>query len=86
MGLINEKREEIIPTIYEEIDYDYRKVYIVKLKGKYGVFDAKGKELMAPQYDEIKYVDNDILRVREGDRVAFFIEKKKLFLSTMQMK
>lgn len=62
-GIINQTGEEIIPFIYEKVDYgfDYyiNKLASVQLNGKWGMINAKGKTIVPFDYDEIKINSED---------------------------
>ena len=61
-GIYTFDGKKVLPTKYDEIIYLYRDWnldpdFVVKEKGKYGMFNAKGDCLIQPEYDEVKYAD-----------------------------
>ena len=45
---------------------------IVSLDGRYGLADTSGREILAPVYDDIYYISDDIAAAFTGQTVGFF--------------
>lgn len=45
---------------------------IVSLDGKYGLVDTSGKEILAPEYDDVYYISDDVAVAFSGQTVGFF--------------
>ena len=51
-GLIDKEGREVLPPIYESVDWDCRHgVACVSYDGKIGLYDRNGDERVAPVYD-----------------------------------
>jgi hypothetical protein len=50
-GLIKSNGEQIIPTIYQEIESINDSILTTKLKNKYGLISIKGREIIPPTYE-----------------------------------
>ncbi len=55
-GIVNSHAEEIVPPIYDAMCWiNKNKGYLaVKLNGLWGIIDYKGKEIVVPQWDDLK--------------------------------
>ena len=58
-GLINRNWEEVIPCIYDELDY-YREKISVKLGNLWGVIDKSGKIILPIEYHDILAMYGDV--------------------------
>lgn len=45
---------------------------IVSLDGKYGLADTSGREILAPEYDDVYYISDEIAVAFTGQNVGFF--------------
>lgn len=45
---------------------------IVSLDGKYGLADTSGSEILAPEYDDVYYISDEIAVAFTGQNVGFF--------------
>lgn len=45
---------------------------IVSLDGKFGLVDTSGKEILAPEYDDVYYISDDVAVAFSGQTVGFF--------------
>lgn len=45
---------------------------IVSLDGKYGLVDTSGKEILAPEYDDVYYISDDVAVAFSGQTVGSF--------------
>lgn len=45
---------------------------IVSLDGKFGLVDTSGKEILAPEYDDVYYISDDVAVAFTGQNVGFF--------------
>lgn len=45
---------------------------IVSLDGKYGLADTSGREILAPKYDDVYYISDEIAVAFTGQNVGFF--------------
>ncbi len=45
---------------------------IVSLDGKYGLADTSGREILAPEYDDVYYISDEIAVAFSGQAVGFF--------------
>lgn len=81
-GLISENNDEILPFVYEDLEYtvydysvDNSKHFIAKENGKYGVVNNKGSILIPCDYDNIEYIGSDW--AVSGDPTIFYYKVKK---------
>lgn len=45
---------------------------IVSVDGKYGLADTSGREILAPEYDDVYYISDEIAVAFTGQNVGFF--------------
>lgn len=45
---------------------------IVSLDGEFGLVDTSGKEILAPEYDDVYYISDDVAVAFSGQTVGFF--------------
>ena len=66
-GLIDKEGREVLPPIYESVDWDCRHgVACVSYDGKIGLYDRNGDERVAPVYDWMGDVrESELLLVRK---------------------
>ena len=71
-GMIDQKRNFIIPCIFEEVQIDYSKKGLVAVKSgtKWGMFNQKGENLTGFKYNEIRL--NDISGSLIPVKIDFF--------------
>ena len=65
-GVIDLEENIIIPTKYEELDYQNNGVFISKLNGYYGIIDTDNNELVKNDCDSIKNIHNLLLLKKYG--------------------
>lgn len=80
----------MLPTKYDEIIYLYRDWnldpdFVVKEKGKYGMFNAKGDCLIQPEYDEVKYADQHQIFIR-GNEKGYLMKHKQTLIKGITIK
>ena len=52
-GLVNSKGEFVIPAEYDEMNFDGNGKILLKVEGKWGVYDTDGNEILPFEYDYI---------------------------------
>ena len=52
-GMVNAKGDFVIPAEYDEMEFAQNGNVLLKLEGKWGVFDTEGKEVLPFEYQEI---------------------------------
>ena len=72
MGLLSRHGEELLPAIYDHIEFPNAGIYITQQEGKFGFFCEEGHGFTVPAlYDEIDE-DNAYLHARLGDQWGYF--------------
>lgn len=70
-GLINLKKETVVPFIYESIiNIEGTDRYIIFVDGKYGLMDSKGNVILAPEYDGYSFKFDE-----EGEGMKTYVAK-----------
>lgn len=84
-GLFNLKGEEVIPTIYEEVQiahsvgkYEWEIFNAVNNEGKIAFFDNNGKQLTDFLYDEISPGRDGLIPVLKGDKWGYIDVKGEI--------
>jgi hypothetical protein len=69
-GFSTEDKKIAVPPKYDKVRpfYHDENVTLVMLKGKYGMIDRKGNEVVKPVYDEIKWFSESFLMVKLNDK------------------
>jgi len=69
-GFSTEDKKIVVPPKYDRVwpFYQDENVTLVMLKGKYGMIDRKGNEVVKPVYDEIKWFSESFLMVKLKDK------------------
>jgi hypothetical protein len=69
-GFSTEDKKIVVPPKYDRVWplYQDENVTLVMLKGKYGMIDRKGNEVVKPVYDEIKWFSESFLMVKLKDK------------------
>jgi hypothetical protein len=69
-GFSTEDKKIVVPPKYDKLwpFYQDENVTLVILKGKYGMIDRKGNEVVKPVYDEIKWFSESFLMVKLKDK------------------
>lgn len=52
-GMVNSKGDFVIPAEYDEMEFDQNGNVLLKLEGKWGVFDTDGEQVLTFEYDVI---------------------------------
>ena len=76
-GIINNQGKTIVPLKYEEIDFFYEDLALVKSDGKYGFINKSGQSVIPCQFDSAKHFSDGMAAVElEGKRGFAFINKE----------
>jgi hypothetical protein len=70
-GVVNEKGKEILPAIYDQVDYEwYQKtlMFSIKKDGKLGIADISGKIIIANEYEAIATALPNYLKVKKDGK------------------
>lgn len=65
-GVIDLEENVIIPTKYDELNYQNNGVFISKLNGYYGIIDTDNNELIKNDCDSVKNIHNLLLLKKYG--------------------
>lgn len=89
-GIYTFDGKKVLPTKYEEIIYLYRDWnldpdFVVKEKGKYGMFNAKGDCMIQPEYDEVKYADQHQILIK-GNEKGYLMKHKQTLIKGITIK
>lgn len=89
-GIYTFDGKKVLPTKYEEIIYLYRDWnldpdFVVKEKGKYGMFNAKGECMIQPEYDEVKYADQHQIFIK-GNEQGYLMKHKQTLIKGITIK
>ncbi|MBF1386633.1 WG repeat-containing protein [Prevotella aurantiaca] len=89
-GIYTFDGKKVLPTKYEEIIYLYRDWnldpdFVVKEKGKYGMFNAKGDCMIQPEYDEVKYADQYQIFIK-GNEKGYLMKHKQTLIKGITIK
>lgn len=89
-GIYTFDGKKVLPTKYEEIIYLYRDWnldpdFVVKEKGKYGMFNAKGECMIQPEYDEVKYADQHQIFIK-GNEKGYLMKHKQTLIKGITIK
>jgi hypothetical protein len=89
-GIYTFDGKKVLPTKYEEIIYLYRDWnldpdFVVKEKGKYGMFNAKGDCMIQPEYDEVKYADQHQIFIK-GNEKGYLMKHKQMLIKGITIK
>jgi hypothetical protein len=89
-GIYTFDGKKVLPTKYEEIIYLYRDWnldpdFVVKEKGKYGMFNAKGDCMIQPEYDEVKYADQHQIFIK-GNEKGYLMKHKQTLIKGITIK
>lgn len=89
-GIYTFDGKKVLPTKYEEIIYLYRDWnldpdFVVKEKGKYGMFNAKGECMIQPEYDEVKYADQYQIFIK-GNEKGYLMKHKQTLIKGITIK
>ena len=89
-GIYTFDGKKVLPTKYEEIIYLYRDWnldpdFVVKEKGKYGMFNAKGDCMIQPEYDEVKYADQYQIFIK-GNEKGYLMKHKQTLIKGIRIK
>lgn len=89
-GIYTFDGKKVLPTKYEEIIYLYRDWnldpdFVVKEKGKYGMFNAKGECMIQPEYDEVKYADQHQIFIK-GNEKDYLMKHKQTLIKGITIK
>ena len=89
-GIYTFDGKKVLPTKYEEIIYLYRDWnldpdFVVKEKGKYGMFNAKGDCMIQPEYDEVKYADQHKIFIK-GNEKGYLMKHKQTLIKGITIK
>lgn len=81
-GLINAKREFVIPAEFSEIKSLENGYYLVESDEKLGLYSPKGEKLVAPMYDQVRIIDKDFMLLSAGQDVVhyFYIPEQRLIV------
>lgn len=83
-SLIRQDGEIILPAEYEEISYcSGSQVYILKQKGKFGLFRITGGTLLPCIYNRIDELNEACFRIFQSGKVGFFdsMDGRNIFIS-----
>lgn len=65
VGFANSKGELIIPlNTYDHIWLNFQKIYEVTSKGKKGLLDINGKEIIKPTWDDAEIINDTLTRIK----------------------
>lgn len=71
-GLLDTTGDIVIPVEFDEIDdHPYEKVIYVKSDGKWGFYNEKGKEVLAPKYESHFHFRDGLAQVTENGKEYF---------------
>lgn len=89
-GIYTFDGKKVLPTKYEENIYLYRDWnldpdFVVKEKGKYGMFNAKGECMIQPEYDEVKYADQHQIFIK-GNEKGYLMKHKQTLIKGITIK
>ena len=70
VGKDGEKYLSKYGILYDGNDYSLRNKQVINRKGKYGLIDSTGKEILSPEYDEIREEGNHTIKVVLNGREA----------------
>ncbi len=65
-------KERTIPPTYDTETYCLNGTMIVSLDGKFGLADTCGKEILAPVYDDVYFLNDETAAAFSGQTVGFF--------------
>lgn len=72
-GIINGNGMFVVPPKFEAVSRAEEGYLQVQLPGRrYGLWSEAGKEIVPAQYDTIRYLDNGIICVEDGDLVGYY--------------
>lgn len=69
----HQKTSVNMPTYDTEIDC-LNGTMIVSLDGKYGLADTSGREILAPVYDDVYYISDEVAVAFVGQNIGFFAQ------------
>ncbi|GAA4838534.1 WG repeat-containing protein [Algivirga pacifica] len=69
-GATDKEKNEVIPFNYQEVSFFSDKYYKVKIEGKEGIMNGKGKYLLQPIYDLILPVNDTLFQVMKGGKTG----------------
>lgn len=89
-GIYTFDGKKVLPTKYDEIIYLYRDWnldpdFVVKEKGKYGMFNAKGDCMIQPECDEVKYADQHQIFIK-GNEKGYLMKHKQTLIKGITIK
>ena len=77
-GVIDNKGDEIIPLIYDSIEYFPDGMLKVKENHKYGILAKNGGKLISCSYDEMIKLPNSVYKLTLNNKLGFFFLSAKL--------
>ena len=66
-------------------DWNLDPDFVVKEKGKYGMFNAKGDCMIQPEYDEVKYADQHQIFIK-GNEKGYLMKHKQTQIKGITIK
>jgi len=79
-GILNDKGEEIVSFMYDEMGPWKDNFSAVKKNGKWGFIDLQGNEVIPCQYDYAYGFENGISLVQKGKKIGFINSKNEVVI------
>jgi len=77
-GILNDKGEEIVPFIYDEMGQWKQELCAVKREGKWGFINLNGKETIPCKYDLAYGFERGISLVKKGKKIGLINSKDEI--------
>ena len=80
-GMVDKMGKEVLPCIYESVDYSFVEDYLrVKKNGKWGFVDTNWEEVLPCIYEEASDFSEGYVSVKKGGKWGFIDKKGKALL------
>lgn len=70
-GYMDNEARNIIPPIFEYVDYFHQNIAVVKNNGKLGIIDTQGKVIVDFQFDSISKFNEEIAIINTGNKFGY---------------